>query len=154
MQKPNNRLENQTCIITGSSNGIGAAVAKALGAEGANIVVNYRSSKEAAEEVADEINKNSTSGEAIVLHGDVSKEEDVKELFKKTINHFGTVDVCVPNAGLQIDHPLHEMPLDAWKKVIDVNLTGQFLCAKEAIIEFMRRGMRKDVSNSWEKLFI
>ncbi|MGJ8735202.1 SDR family oxidoreductase [Zobellia laminariae] len=152
MQKPNNRLENQTCIITGSSNGIGAAVAKALGAEGANIVVNYRSSKEAAEEVADEINKNSTSGEAIVLHGDVSKEEDVKELFKKTINHFGTVDVCVPNAGLQIDHPLHEMPLDAWKKVIDVNLTGQFLCAKEAIIEFMRRGMRKDVSNSLGKI--
>ena len=152
MQKPNNRLENQTCIITGSSNGIGAAVAKALGAEGANIVVNYRSSKEAAEEVADEINKNSKSGEAIVLHGDVSKEEDVKELFKKTINHFGTVDVCVPNAGLQIDHPLHEMPLDAWKKVIDVNLTGQFLCAKEAIIEFMRRGMRKDVSNSLGKI--
>ncbi|MDO6519605.1 SDR family oxidoreductase [Zobellia uliginosa] len=152
MQKPNKRLEQQTCIITGSSGGIGAAVAKALGTEGANIVVNYRSSKEAAEEVAHWINTHQSCGEAIVLKCDVSKEEDVKALFKQTISHFGTVDVCVANAGLQIDHPLHEMPLEAWKKVLDVNLTGQFLCAKEAINEFLRRGMREEVSRSLGKI--
>ena len=152
MQKPNKRLENQTCIVTGSSAGIGMAVAKAMGMEGANIVVNYHSSKEDAEEVADWIQKNSTCGDAIVVKCDVSKEKDVKAMFKKTIDHFGTVDVCVANAGMQIDHPLHEMPLEDWKKVIDVNLTGQFLCAKEAIIEFIRRGMRKDVSKSLGKI--
>ena len=130
MQKPNKRLENQTCIVTGSSGGIGKAVALAMGAEGANVVVNYRSSKEAAEEVANEINKNKLSGEAIVVKCDVSKEQDVKAMFKTTIEHFGTVDVCVANAGMQIDHPLHEMPLEAWQKVIDVNLTGQFYAPK------------------------
>ena len=152
MQKPNKRLVNQTCIVTGSSSGIGMAVAKSMGMEGANIVINYHSSKEDAEDVADWIKKNSTCGDAIVVKCDVSKEEDVKAMFKKTIDHFGTVDVCVANAGMQIDHPLHEMPLKAWQKVIDVNLTGQFLCAKESIIEFLRRGMRKDVSKSLGKI--
>lgn len=152
MQKPNKRLANQTCIVTGSSSGIGEAVAKSMGREGANIVVNYHSGKEEAEEVADWINKNSICGDAIVINCDVSKEKDVQEMFKKTISHFGTVDVCVANAGIQIDHPLHEMPLDAWQKVLDVNLTGQFLCAREAIREFLKRGMREKVSKSLGKI--
>ncbi|MGB6153862.1 MAG: SDR family oxidoreductase [Pricia sp.] len=152
MQKPNKRLENQTCIITGSSSGIGKAVAKAMGTEGANIVVNYHSGKEEAEEVADWIHKNSDCGEAIVFKCDVSKENDVQAMFKKTISHFGTVDVCVANAGIQIDHPLHQMPLDAWQKVMDVNLTGQFLCARASIQEFLRRGMREEVSKSLGKI--
>ncbi|GEO20505.1 glucose 1-dehydrogenase [Cyclobacterium qasimii] len=152
MKNNNKRLENQTCIVTGSSAGIGSAIAKALGCGGANVVVNYRKSKAEAEEVAHWIDNNADCGEALVLKGDVSKEEDVKNLFKKTIDHFGTVDVLVANAGVQIDHKLHEMPLEAWKKVIDVNLTGQFLCAKEAIIEFLRRGMRPDVSKSLGKI--
>lgn len=152
MQKPNKRLENQTCIVTGSSSGIGKAVAKSMGTEGANIVVNYHGHKAEAEEVADWIAKNSDCGEAIVFNCDVSKEYDVQAMFKKTISHFGTVDVCVANAGIQIDHPLHEMPLDAWQKVLDVNLTGQFLCAREAIREFLRRGMRKEVSKSLGKI--
>ncbi len=152
MQKPNKRLENQTCIITGSSSGIGKAVAKAMGTEGANIVVNYHSDKTEAEEVADWISKNSDCGESIVFKCDVSREDDVQAMFKKTISHFGTVDVCVANAGIQIDHPLHEMPLDAWQKVLDVNLTGQFLCAREAIREFLKRGMREEVSKSLGKI--
>lgn len=152
MQKPNKRLENQTCIVTGSSSGIGKAVAKAMGTEGANIVINYLSGKEEAEEVADWISQNSDCGDAIVFKCDVSKEDDVQALFKKTISHFGTVDVCVANAGIQMDYPLHEMPLDAWQKVLDVNLTGQFLCAREAIREFLKRGMRKEVSKSLGKI--
>lgn len=88
----------------------------------------------------------------MVVKCDVSKEDDVKTMFKKSITEFGTVDVCVANAGLQLDHPLHEMPLKDWQRVIDVNLTGQFLCTKEAIIEFKRRGMRLDISNSLGKI--
>jgi len=152
MQKPNKRPENQTCIVTGSSAGIGRAIAKALGTEGANVVVNYRNSKEEVEEVARWIENNATCGEALVIKGDVSKEKDVKNLFKRTIDHFGTVDVLVANAGIQIDHKLHEMPLKDWQKVIDVNLTGQFLCAKEAINEYLKRGMREDVSKSLGKI--
>ena len=152
MQKPNQRLVNQTCVVTGASSGIGKAVAKSMGLEGANVVVNYHEGKEAAEEVADWISKESSCGDAIVMQCDVSNEKAVEETFKKTISHFGTVDVCVANAGIQIDHRLHEMPLDAWQKVIDVNLTGQFLCAREAIKEFLNRGMRKNVSKSLGKI--
>lgn len=152
MQKPNKRLKGQTCIVTGSSSGIGKAVAMAMGTEGANIVVNYHSGKEKAEEVANWIVQNSSCGEAMVLKCDVSKEDEVQQMFQKTIKEFGTVDVCVANAGIQIDHPLHEMPFDAWKKVIDINLTGQFLCARESIKEFLRRGMREEVSKSLGKI--
>lgn len=152
MQKPNERLTNQTCIVTGSSNGIGSAIAKAIGQEGANVVVNYHSDKEGAEETADWISKNSKCGDTLVLKCDVSKEDDVAKLFERTIAEFGTVDISIGNAGMQKDFPLHEMQLKDWQQVIDVNLTGQFLVAKAAIKEFMRRGMRKDVSNSLGKI--
>lgn len=152
MQKPNKKLKNQTCIVTGSSSGIGKAVAIAMGKEGANIVVNYHTDKEQAEETAEIILKNKNSGNVIVVQCDVSNEKQVQEMFKRTIKEFGTVDVCVANSGIQMDYPLHEMPLKAWQKVIDVNLTGQFLCAKEAIIEFRRRGIREEVSKSLGKI--
>ena len=152
MQKPNKRLEGQTCIVTGSSEGIGEAVAKAMAMEGANIIVNYHSSKKEAEEVAHWISSKSECGKAIVVKCDVSKEDEVKSMFKRGIAEFGTVDVCVANAGMQLDHPLHEMPLKDWQRVIDVNLTGQFLCAKEAILEFKRRGMRPEISKSLGKI--
>ncbi|HCQ76661.1 MAG TPA: sugar dehydrogenase, partial [Leeuwenhoekiella sp.] len=152
MQKPNERLKNQTAIVTGSSTGIGAAVALALGRDGANVVVNYHSSEEEAQEVADQINKESLCGEAIIVQCDVSKEEEVQAMFKKTIEKFGTVDILVANSGLQKDAALHEMTLKDWQTVIDVNLTGQFLCAREAIREFMRRGMREDVSKALGKI--
>ena len=152
MQKPNERLKNQTAIVTGSSTGIGAAVALALGRDGANVVVNYHSSEEEAQEVADQINKESLCGEAIIVQCDVSKEEEVLAMFKRTIEKFGTVDILVANSGLQKDAPLHEMTLKDWQTVIDVNLTGQFLCAREAIREFMRRGMREDVSKALGKI--
>ncbi len=145
-------LKDQTSIVTGSSSGLGSAIALSLAAAGSNVVINYHSSKEAAEELANEINSKNDYGKAIVIRADVSKEADVVNLFQKTISHFGTVDVCVANSGIQIDYKLHEMPLDAWQKVIDVNLTGQFLCARESLKEFMKRGMRPEVSNSLGKI--
>ena len=152
MHQPNKRLENQTCIVTGSSSGIGAAIVKAVAAEGANVVINYHTNKEGSEEVAHAISNTKNTGKAIIIKCDVSKENEVDILFKKTISEFGTLDICIPNAGLQKDYPLHQMPLEGWQQVIDVNLTGQFLCAKAAINEFLRRGMRPDVSKSLGKI--
>ncbi|SDB28468.1 glucose 1-dehydrogenase [Flavobacteriaceae bacterium MAR_2010_188] len=152
MHKPNARLAGQTAIVTGGSSGIGEAVARALGRDGANVIVNYNSSEEEALKIAEEISKDNRCGEAIAIQCNVSKEDEVKAMFKQAIDRFGTVDICVANAGLQKDAALHEMTLKDWQLVIDVNLTGQFLCVREAIKEFLRRGMRPEVSRSLGKI--
>lgn len=137
-------LQGQNAIVTGASSGIGRAIALALGKAGANVGVNYVRRIEPALEVVKEIESN--GGRAIPLKGDVSSEELVEEMFKTAVSEFGTVDILVNNAGIQQDASFHEMTLEQWKRVIDVNLTGQFLCARAAIREFMRRGVRDDVS--------
>lgn len=152
MQKPNERLKGQTALVTGGSSGIGAAVALALGRDGANVVINYHSHKEEAERFAKQINEDGISGKAMAFQADVSVEKDVVNMFKAGIEEFGTIDICVANSGLQQDAALHEMTLKQWQKVIDVNLTGQFLTVREAIREFMKRGMRPDVSKSLGKI--
>ncbi len=150
--KPNERLAGQTAIITGANSGIGAATAKAIARDGANVVINYVSKAEVAEEMAHAINNDGSCGDAIAIKADVSKEDQVVNMFKQTVDKFGTVDICVANAGLQRDYPMHEMPLKEWQLVIDVNLTGQFLCAREAIREFLRRGRRPEVSKALGKI--
>jgi Dehydrogenases with different specificities (related to short-chain alcohol dehydrogenases) len=150
--KPNERLHGQTAIVTGANSGIGKAVAVALAKDGANVIINYVSNPEVAEEIAHTISKDSICGESIAIKADVSKEDQVIDMFKTAVDKFGTVDICVANAGLQRDFPMHEMPLKEWQLVIDVNLTGQFLCAREAIREFIRRGRRPEVSNALGKL--
>ncbi|MCM4155945.1 SDR family oxidoreductase [Gramella sp. AN32] len=152
MQKPNERLKGQTAIVTGGSSGIGAAVSLALGKDGANVIINYNSHKEEAEQISEEINKDSICGKAIAVKADVSVEKDVIAMFKTGIEEFGTIDICIANAGLQQDAALHEMTLKQWQTVIDVNLTGQFLAVREAIKEFMKRGMRPEVSKSLGKI--
>jgi glucose 1-dehydrogenase len=136
-----NRLESQIAIITGASSGIGAGVAREMAKEGATVVVNYplESARDMAQGVVNEIVAN--GGRAVVYQCDVSKEDQVKRMFGDTIANFGTVDILVNNAGLQKDAPFTEMTLEQWNFVLGVNLTGQFLCAKEAIREFLRRGV-------------
>lgn len=151
-QQPNHRLFNQTCIVTGANSGIGKEVAIAMGKDCGNVIVNYISNPEAAEEVAHEIETNGTAAKAITFKADVSKEDQVQAMFKTAIEEFGTVDVLVNNAGLQRDAPFQEMTLKDWQFVLDVNLTGQFLCAREAVREYMRRGMRPEVSNALGKI--
>ncbi len=151
-QKANERLHGQTAIVTGGNSGIGKGVAQALAKDGANVVINYVSDSVGAEELAHNISKDSICGEAIAIKADVSKEDQVINMFKQTINEFGTVDILINNAGLQRDFPMHEMPLKAWQLVLDVNLTGLFLCAKEAIREFLRRGKRPEVSKALGKI--
>jgi len=133
------RLKGQSALVTGSSSGIGKAVAIALANEGANVVVNSSSHPEHGQQVADEIKAN--GGAAIAYQADVSKEEEVKAMFQAMFKEFGTIDILVNNAGLQRDSAFVDMSLDDWQKVIDINLTGQFLCAREAAREFLRRGI-------------
>jgi glucose 1-dehydrogenase len=137
----NKKLKDQVAIVTGSSSGIGAGVAKAMAAAGAKVVINYPvdAAREMAESVANDIN--TLGGVAITYKADVSREEQVQQMFGDVINEFGTVDILVNNAGLQRDSPFTEMTLEKWNFVIGVNLTGQFLCAREAIKEFLRRGV-------------
>lgn len=142
--EPPKVLSGQKAIVTGSSSGIGKGVAVAFAQAGADVVVNYAGSKERAEEVAQEASQ--YGGKVIVVKADVSNEDDVLAMFKQTISEFGTVDIVVNNAGLQKDACFADMTLDQWNKVIGINLTGQFLCAREAIREFMKRGVVKEVS--------
>jgi glucose 1-dehydrogenase len=146
----NDKLKNQVAIVTGASSGIGAGIAVAMAREGAKVVINYSSSEEKARKVCDQII--SAGGDAITVKADVSQEQDVIELFKQTIAKYNTVDILVNNAGLQKDARFHEMTLEAWNHVISINLTGQFLCAREAIKEFLRRGVVPGISKSAGKI--
>jgi len=137
-------LKGQIALVTGAASGIGAGVARALGTAGAGVVVNYVTNPDAAETVAEKIRAD--GAEALAIQADVSNEAEVREMFAKTIAHFGTIDVLVNNAGLQQDAPFTEMTLAQWNTVIGVNLTGMFLCAREAAREMIRRGIRADVS--------
>jgi glucose 1-dehydrogenase len=144
------QLTGQTALITGASSGIGRAVALGLARAGANIVVNYVADPEAAFAVVDDIE--ASGGRAVSAYADVSRENDVREMFRAGIDAFGTVDILVNNAGLQRDAPIADMSLTEWNLVLSVNLTGQFLCAREAVREFRRRGIRADVSVSAGKI--
>ena len=143
-------LEKQPALVTGANSGIGRAVALGLGEAGADVVVNYVANPEAAEDVAHAIER--MGRRAIAIKADVSNEDEVRAMFAAAINHFGTLHVAVNNAGLQRDASLLDMTLEQWNKVIAVNLTGQFLCSREAVREFRRRGVTPDVSSAAGKL--
>ncbi|MGI4750416.1 MAG: SDR family oxidoreductase [Janthinobacterium lividum] len=147
---PNPKLKGQTALVTGANSGIGKAVAIALGNEGANVAVNYVTHPETAEEVVNEIKSN--GGNAIALQADVSNEEQVLNMYQELYKAFGTIDILVNNAGLQKDSPLTEMSLADWQLVININLTGQFLCAREAAKEFIKRGVVADRSKAAGKI--
>lgn len=146
----NKVLKGQKAIVTGSNSGIGKAVAIALAHAGADVCVNFYSGDDAAAEVVAEAGR--CGSKAISVQADVSKEDQVQAMFARVIQEFGTVDILVANAGIQQDAPIHEMTLAQWNRVIDVNLTGQFLCSREAIKEFRRRGVVKNVSCSAGKI--
>ncbi len=143
-------LKNQKALVTGANSGIGEACALALGAAGAAVAVNYVSRPEDAERVAQQIRQG--DGEAITLQADVSREEQVTAMFAELLTTFGTIDILVNNAGLQRDSPFHKMTLEQWNTVMGVNLTGQFLCAREAVREFLRRGVVSRVSSAAGKI--
>jgi glucose 1-dehydrogenase len=144
------KLSGQTAIVTGAGSGIGQGCAIALGRAGANVVVNFIGKREGADETVAAIT--ASGAKAIALECDVSDEAQVTHMFASAVDHFGTVDILVNNAGVQADAPVAKMTLAQWNKVIGVNLTGQFLCAREAVREFQRRGLRPDVSSALGKI--
>lgn len=149
---PEKKLQNQVAIVTGASSGIGRGTAKALAAAGAAVVINHplAATKDAAETVLSDIK--AAGGEGIAFQCDVSREEEVENMFNETIARFGTVDILINNAGLQRDAPFEKMTLEQWNTVLSVNLTGQFLCARAAIREFLRRGIVPQKSRAAGKI--
>ncbi len=147
-----NTLKGQTALITGASSGIGTGIAKALAAAGATVVINYSSasSKPSAEAVLTDVVN--AGGTGMIAQCDVSQEDQVIGMFAEVIARYGTVDILINNAGIQRDAKFEDMTLDQWNSVIQVNLTGQFLCAREAIREFLRRGPRPEVSAATGKI--
>jgi glucose 1-dehydrogenase len=137
-------LKGQKALVTGANSGIGKGIARALAHAGADVVVNFRSNPESAAEV---VREGSHCGSRVYAHqGDVSDEVQVQAMFRRMFDEFGTIDILVNNAGLQQDAPFEQLTLKQWNMVLGVNLTGQFLCAREAVREFKRKGVRKEVS--------
>ena len=143
-------LVGQPALVTGANSGIGRATAIGLAKAGADVGINYVSDPAAADAVAHEIE--AFGGRAMTICADVSKEDQVLAMFEKACGHFGTLHIVVSNAGLQRDAAFHEMTLQQWHTVINVNLTGQFLCSREAIREFLRRGVVPSVSRAAGKI--
>lgn len=143
-------LEGQTAIVTGANSGIGEAIARAMAKAGAAVVVNYVTNPDAAELIVDDII--AMGRRAIAVEADVSNEQQVQAMFARAVQEFGAVDILASNAGLQNDAPLVDMTLAKWNHVIGVNLTGAFLCAREAAREFIRHGVREGISRAAGKI--
>ncbi len=140
------RLEEQVALVTGASRGIGAVIARRLAREGARVAVNYQASEEAARMVAQDIT--GAGGEAVVMPGDVSKEEEADALVKKVMEQWGRVDILVNNAGITRDRLLLRMTADDWDRVLEVNLRGAFLCTKYVMPHLIRRRQGRVVNIS------
>ncbi|MBS0620875.1 MAG: SDR family oxidoreductase [Verrucomicrobia bacterium] len=141
---PQKILQGQKALVTGANSGIGKAIAIALGQAGADVIVNYVTKKEDADAVCQEIEK--AGSKALAIQADVSKEDQVLALFQTLVKQWGSLDILVNNAGVQRDSPLTHMTLEQWNTVIGINLTGQFLCAREAVKLFMQQGIREKIS--------
>ena len=142
------KLAGRVAIVTGSSRGIGKAIAKLFAHEGARVVVNYSKSEKEALAVVDEIKRE--GGKAIHLQADVSKSDDVKRMVQRTVQEFGGVDILVNNAGVHFAKDFFEITEDEWNRTIDVNLKGAYLCSKEVapIMIKQKRGRIINISSN------
>ncbi|MCG7360876.1 SDR family oxidoreductase [Roseomonas sp. ACRSG] len=134
------RLDGQVAVVTGGSSGLGQGIALLFGRAGAAVVVNYHGSREGAEDVVRQIEAG--GGRAVAVRADVSQQAEVDAMFARAVEHFGAVDILVANSGIQKDAAFTELTLEDWRKVIDTNLTGQFLCAQAAVRQFRQQGDR------------
>ena len=143
-------LKGQSALVTGADSGIGKGVAMALAAAGANVVINHVDAHEIAQQTVDEIT--AAGGVAYAIHADVSNEAEVQAMFAEMYQQYGTIDILVNNAGLQKDSKFVDMTLQQWNTVIGINLTGQFLCSREAAREFIKRGVVAERSKAAGKI--
>ena len=143
-------MQGQKALVTGANSGIGRAVALALGAAGADVGVNYVTRPEDAEAVVAEIRE--SGADALALEADVANEDQVVAMFRTAVEHFGRLDILVANAGVQRDAHFVDMTLKDWSTVIAINLTGQFLCCREAVRAMAHQGVTPEVSNAAGKV--
>ncbi len=138
MTNQKKRLEGKVAIVTGASKGIGAGIAKAFAEEGASVVVNYAGDKNGAENVVGEIIAN--GGKAIVVHADVSQEQDVKNMFEKAYEEFGRLDILVNNAGVFRSIPIEQLTVEEFNRHYSINVLGNLLATREAVKYFGDKG--------------
>jgi glucose 1-dehydrogenase len=143
-------LKGQKALVTGASKGLGQAIAIGFGQAGADVLVNFHSDEAGARQTAKAIEE--AGAKAVVFKADTANEDQVKAMFQCMIGTFGRLDICVPNSGIQLNARIDEMTLAQWQRVIDVNLTGQFLCAREAIRLFKKQGIDRSISYAAGKL--
>ncbi|UCF96919.1 MAG: SDR family oxidoreductase [Spirochaetaceae bacterium] len=143
-------LTGQKALVTGASKGIGEGVAVALAQAGADVLLNYFSDPEGAEKTAEKVRK--AGRQALVVQADVAVEEEVQSMVARMIEAFGRIDILINNSGIQLNAPFDKMTLAQWQRVIDINLTGQFLCAREAVRVFKRQGIDKSISYAMGKI--
>jgi len=146
----NSALHGQCAIVTGGGSGLGAAIALALAKAGASVVVNYIGAGQETEQVIRGIAD--AGGTAMAVEADISKPDDVERLANAAVGRFGTVDIMVANAGVQVDAPLLDMTLGQWEAALAVDLSGTFLCLQAAARVFVRQGIRKGVSRAAGKV--
>ena len=143
-------LKGQNALVTGASKGLGAGIAVALAQAGADVLVNYREDEDGARRTAAEVR---AAGRRPVVHrADVSREDEVAAMFARMETELGRIDILINNAGFQRNAPVDEMSLADWQAVIDTNLTGQFLCAREAVRAFKRQGVDLAISSAMGKI--
>lgn len=143
-------LRGQKALVTGANSGIGEGIARALGAAGADVVVNYVAQQDAARRVADDIK--ASGADALAIRADVASEADVEAMFSAMLGAWGRIDILVCNAGIQRDARLVDMTLAQWNAVLGINLTGMFLCARAAARAMIRQGIREALSRAAGKI--
>ncbi|MBT9332382.1 SDR family oxidoreductase [Paracidobacterium acidisoli] len=145
-------LTGQKALVTGGSKGLGKDIAIGLAKAGADVLVNYNSDEEGARLTVAEIH--ALGAKAIAFRADVSKEDEVLAMFSAMMETFGRLDICIPNSALQLNAHVDEMTLAQWERVIGVNLTGVFLCCREAVRIFKRQGIDRSISYACGKLLL
>lgn len=147
------RLSGKNVLVTGASSGIGEAIAIRFAREGANVAINYHSGAERAEKVKQQAQQaaqqaNGSAGKQFTVKGDVSKEQDVKDMFARVLKEFGTLDILINNSGVQKPCPSHEIDMADFDRVIGINLRGTFMCSREALRHFLSRGAKGVIVNN------
>lgn len=139
------RLDGKTALVTGASSGIGQAIAIRLAQEGCNVVINYRKDREGAEDTQEDAMKEACGQieqcevKSLLIQGDVAQEDDILNMMTATIEQFGSLDILINNAGIQVEKPSHELQTDEFDRVLGVNLRGAYLCAREAIKHWLEQ---------------
>jgi len=143
-------LAGQKALVTGASKGIGQGIAVALAEAGADVLLNYYSDPQGAEHTAELVRR--AGRKAVLFQADVAVEEQVQAMFDCLFRELGRIDILIANSGVQLNAPIDEMTLRQWQRVIDINLTGQFLCAREAVRAFKRQEIDRTISYARGKI--